>query len=465
MKEPTSRFPLQIDKIVAGGLGIGRYEGQVVFVPQSAPGDRLLVEPFERKRDFLRAAVVEVVEASPDRRQPPCSYFASCGGCSMMHLRPPAQQEAKRQILLESLRRGGGFDFTGEVPVRTGPESGYRAKARFHVKQTRRGPVVGFHAQGTHRVVDIDRCLQMSDTANRVLSELRGWLAANRQRASGIESFELLESVRPVGPVGPAGDSTESGISGGPESGGRLVVHFLVKTGRAPGRRDLQELLQRVGLAGLVVTESGLTTVPRVSRRLGETKTRHRVAGFDLEASVHAFFQANRFLLDALVAEVVPGVGQGGHVGQAGRRLGRVVDLYCGGGLFCLPLAGLADAVVGVEVSPPAVADARANASRAGIANLTFREETSADFAAREGFEAVDLVVADPPRGGLERTVVDALCRQPPKELRYVSCDSASLGRDAGRLRREGLELARLVLLDFFPNTHHIESVATFRPR
>jgi tRNA/tmRNA/rRNA uracil-C5-methylase (TrmA/RlmC/RlmD family) len=181
-----------------------------------------------------------------------------------------------------------------------------------------------------------------------------------------------------------------------------------------------------------------------------------------LEASVHAFFQANRFLLDALVAEVVPASK---HVGHTERRLGRVVDLYCGGGLFCLPLAGLADAVVGVEVSPPAVADARANASRAGIANITFREETSADFAAREGFETVDLVVADPPRGGLERTVVDALCRQPPKELRYVSCDPASLGRDAGRLRREGLELARLVLLDFFPNTHHIESVATFRPR
>ena len=180
--ETTRRFALQIEKIVAGGFGLGRREGQVIFVPQSAPGDRLLVEPFERKRDFLRAAVVEVVEPSPVRRQPPCPYFASCGGCSMMHLQQPAQKEAKLQILLESLRRGGGFDFTDEVPVRTGPESGYRAKARFHVKQTRRGPVVGFHAEGTHRVVDIDRCLQISDAANRVLIELRDWLAANRQR-------------------------------------------------------------------------------------------------------------------------------------------------------------------------------------------------------------------------------------------------------------------------------------------
>ncbi len=458
MKDTTRRFPLQIEKIVAGGFGLGRHEGQVVFVPQSAPGDRLLVEPFERKRDFLRAAVVEVVEASPDRRQPPCPYFASCGGCSMMHLRPPAQQEAKLRILLESLRRGGGFDFKDEVPVRMGPESGYRAKARFHVKQTRRGPVVGFHAEGTHRVVDIDRCLQISDATNRVLGELRSWVAANRQRASGIESLELIESVGPVGPRG--NDSTETGIPGG-----RLLVHFLVKTGRAPGRRDLEELVQKVGLAGLVVTESGLTTVPRVSRRLGETQTRHRVAGFELDASVHAFFQANRFLLDALVAEVVPSAGPVGPAGQAGQGLGRVVDLYCGGGLFCLPLAGLADAVVGVEISPTAIADARANASRAGIANIAFREESSADFAAREGFQGVDFVVADPPRGGLERTVVETLCRQPPKELRYVSCDPASLGRDAGRLRRGGLELARLVLLDFFPNTHHIESVATFRPR
>jgi 23S rRNA (uracil1939-C5)-methyltransferase len=430
--------------MVAGGFGLGRHEGQVVFVPQSAPGDRLLVEPFDRRRDFLRAAVVKVIEASPLRREPPCPYFASCGGCSMMHIQPHAQREAKREILLESLRRGGGVDFSGEVPVLTGPESGYRVKARFHVKQTRRGPVIGFHAQGTHRVVDVDRCLQISDRANRVLGEIRGWLAANRRRASGIESFELVESVT-ASPIEKSGET------------GRPVVHFLVKTGRAPARRDLEELVRGVGLGGLVVTEGGLATARRVSRRLGETGTTHRVAGFELAATVHAFFQANRFLADALVGEALPRDQQ--------PRLGRVVDLYCGVGLFCLPLARVADRVVGVEISSAAVADARTNARRAEIANVTFREESAADYATREGFEAVDLVVADPPRAGLERAVVEALSRKPPKELRYVSCDPASLGRDAGRLQGGGLELARLVLLDLFPNTHHIESVATFRRR
>jgi 23S rRNA (uracil1939-C5)-methyltransferase len=121
--------------------------------------------------------------------------------------------------------------------------------------------------------------------------------------------------------------------------------------------------------------------------------------------------------------------------------------------------------VVGVEISGAAVADARLNAKEAGLDNVDFLEEPAATYAAREGFESDDLVVADPPRAGLERPIVDALCRRPPKELRYVSCDPASLGRDVGRLREGGLELARLVLLDFFPNTHHLESVATFRRR
>ena len=444
---PTSgegRFPLLIDKMVAGGLGLGRHEGQVVFVPRSAPGDRLLVEPRHRQRDFLRAETVELVEASPLRRHPPCPHFASCGGCSFMHLRPEAQQEAKRQIVLESLRRGGGIAFSGDVPVRTGPETGYRVRARFHVKRTRRGTLVGFYQPGTHRVVDVDRCLQVSAEANRVLREIRDFLAASPRGTATIESFELVEPVM----TSPAAEKTQIE--------GRLIVHFIVKMGRGPAGRNLEEWARRAGLGGLVVSHGGMETGPGDLGRIGQTRALHQVAGFELGATVHAFFQANRFLMDALVEEVVP---------VDPPRLGRAVDLYCGVGLFSLPLARSVDHVVGVEVSAPAVADARLNARRAGIANVAFRRETAAAYAARQGFPAVDLVVADPPRAGLERAVVAALCRQPPKELRYVSCDPASLGRDVGRLREGGLELVRLVLLDFFPNTHHIESVATLRPR
>ncbi len=436
-------FPLLIDKIVAGGLGLGRHEGQVVFVPRSAPGDRLLVEPLERRRDFLRARTVEILEASPLRREPPCPYFQSCGGCSLMHLQPEAQREAKREILLESLRRGGGGPFTGDVVVRSGPELGYRVRARFHVKSTRRGPWVGFYEPGSHRVVDVGECLQISDEANRVLREIRSFLAASPRRVSEIESFELVEPVAPR-------DAAKA------REGGRLVVHFIVKKGKGPARSELEELVQRANLGGLVVSRTGVETSVRDMRRAGEVRTLHQVAGYELGATVHAFFQANRFLLEALVDEVV---------GAEQERLGSAVDLYCGVGLFSLPLARSADRVVGVEMSAAAVADARLNARRARMENVAFLEEPAATYAAREGFESVDLVLADPPRPGLERAVVGALCRRPPKELRYVSCDPASLGRDVGRLREGGFELVRLVLLDFFPNTHHLESVATFRLR
>ena len=441
--ESADPFPLLIDKIVAGGSGLGRHEGQVVFVPRSAPGDRLLVEPLERRRDFLRAQTVEILEASPLRREPPCPYFQSCGGCALMHLQPEAQREAKRGILLESLRRGGGGPFTGDVVVRSGPELGYRVRARFHVQLTRRGPWVGFYEPGSHRVVDVGECLQISDEANRVLREIRSFLGASPRRVSEIESFELVEPVAPR-------DAAKA------REGGRVVVHFIVKKGKGPARSELEELVQQANLGGLVVSRTGVETSERDMRRAGDVRTLHQVAGYELGATVHAFFQANRFLLEALVDEVV---------GAESERVGSAVDLYCGVGLFTLPLARSADRVVGVEISAAAVADARLNARRAGIENVDFLEERAATYAAREGFESVDLVLADPPRPGLERAVVDSLCRRPPKELRYVSCDPASLGRDVGRLREGGLELVHLVLLDFFPNTHHLESVATFRLR
>ena len=439
---PSARFPLRVDKIVAGGWGLGRHEGQVVFVPRSAPGDRLLVEPLDRRRDFLRAETVELLEPSLSRREPPCPYFQSCGGCSLMHLQPEAQREAKREILLESLRRGGGISFAGDVLVRSGPELGYRVRSRFHVRSGRRGLHIGFYAPETHRIVDVDACLQISDEANRVLREVRGFLAASPRRVAEIDSFELVEPV-----VTRAAKSFE---------GGRVVVHFIVKRGKGPARAELEELVRRARLGGLVVSRSGPEASWRDLRRVGEVRTRHQIAGYEMEATVHAFFQANRFLLQALVDEVVA---------AGSDRMGTAVDLYCGVGLFSLPLARFAQRVIGVESSAAAVADARLNVQQAGVPNVEFREEGAATYAEREGFQSVDLVVADPPRPGLERAVVDALCRQPPRELRYVSCDPASLGRDAGRLRQGGLELARLVLLDFFPNTHHLESVATFRLR
>jgi len=427
------QFEIAIEKIVAGGDGLGRHEGRVVFVPGAAPGERIALELVENRRDYLRGRIVKILEASGDRREPPCVFYGECGGCSIMHLQPKAQAETKRSILLESLRRGGGLEFSGEIPIRTGPESGYRARSRFHVKVTRQGALVGFKQRRSHRLVDVTRCLQITPVANEVLDAFRRWLASRRDRATGLVSAEILESSAPSG---------------------RVLLHFLVNRGWALSLADLEELVGSADLAGLVVTEEPRGSARRRGRRLGSSSVVNQVAGLDYQVAVESFFQSNRFLLEPLVGEVVS---------DTEGAFGAVVELYCGVGLFTLPLARVAERVVGVESSSQAVEDARANARRAGLANVSFVCETAGQYVVQQGFEGVDLVVVDPPRGGLERQVVAGLSRQPPQELRYISCDPAALGRDAGKLGRAGLELHSLVLLDMFPNTHHFETVATFR--
>ncbi len=431
------RFEIRIEKIVAGGDGLGRHEGKVVFVPGAAPGEHLLVETGEDRKDYRRATIVEILEASPHRRVPPCPFYVSCGGCSLMHLDYEHQIDLKQQILLESLRRGGRYEYDGEILRKTDSELGYRARARFHVRQSRKGTAVGFHERGSHQIVDVDRCLLLSPVANRTLGEIRSWIRRCAQRTR-IVSFEIMESIQDL-----SGKNTNGN--------GRPLVHFVVQRGKAPARTELEELTRAAKLCGVVVTEEGRH---EWSRRVGDSKIIHLVDGTRFQARVGSFFQVNRFLLEALVGE-----------GVRSSRLNdptSVGDLYCGVGLFALSWARSAGRVVGVESSHSAIIDARANLRHLGMDNVELHHSPAGDYACRPGLDGFDTVLADPPRGGLEAPVLEALEKQPPSELRYVSCDPAALGRDTGRLVRAGFQLERLVWLDLFPNTHHFESVATF---
>ena len=449
MNGRSPRFEITIEKIVAGGEGLGRRQGHVVFVPRAAPGDRLLVEPVETRRDYVRARIIEIRDPSSERREPPCPFYPLCGGCSLMHMEPAAQVESKRRILIESLRRGGRLEYEDDVIVLEGPESGYRSRARFHIRHLKRARVpwlLGFRERGSHRIVDITHCLQISLQANAVLRELRRWLAEKPDRARNMVSAEILEPCDGFSMAPPGGEESTS-------EPGRILLHFVVKRGRSPARSDLQDLVEGARLRGLVVSEEGR---PGWRHRLGQSRLVHRVSDLDYRTRVGSFFQVNRYLLDKLVTTVVTPLPSGS---------GTVVDLYCGVGLFTLPMARAATRVVGVESSSPAILDGRANARRVGLGQVEFVESEAGDYAAHYGFQGVDTVIVDPPRGGLGALVVAALVEHPPRELRYVSCDPAALGRDAGRVARGGLLLQGLVLLDMFPNTHHFETVATFRSR
>lgn len=418
-------FDVEIEKIVAGGDGLARHDGRVIFVPATAPGERHRVEVVREKKDYLRGKSVACLEASASRRQPPCTYYGRCGGCSLMHLGLDAQLEVKKGILLECLRRAGVA--TSDVPLEltASPEENYRTRLRFHVACGRERLEMGFHRRGSHQMEDIENCQHAGSGLNECWRHIRRFLESEPSLARGLASVELQESSHEIG---------------------RVVGHFLVQSSDELRRfnRDVRDaLLQQASLQGLVVA-AGSRSV-----RAGQPYVHHQVGRVRLRQSIGAFFQTNRFLLEKLVEVVSPE-----------EDVERLVDLYCGVGLFSIPLASRARDIVGVETSRVAVADAVANAKIAGVAGARFICADAARFAEGFRFRQGDYVIVDPPRGGLPRGLTKALAKSKVRRIGYVSCDPPAFARDAAALLAKGFRLERVSLLDLFPNTHHFETVA-----
>ena len=418
-------FDVKIEKIVAGGDGLARREGRVVFVPETAPGERHRVEIVQEKKGYLRAKSVACLESSVSRREAPCPYYGRCGCCSLMHLGLDAQLEAKRGILLESLSRSGVPASDLELELTPSPETGYRTRLRFHVSLRSGRLRMGFRRRGSHLVEDVENCQLAGSGLNDRWRRIKRFFENEYSLARDLVSIELQESSHDPG---------------------RVVGLFLVRSSDELRRfdRDVREALLRTALLdGLVVATDSHEV------REGQPHVHHRVAGLLLRQSVGAFFQTNRFLLEKLVALVAPSA-----------TVARLVDLYCGVGLFSIPLARHARDVVGVETSPVAVSDAIANAEAAGVKRARFVGADAVRFADGFRFGRDDYVVVDPPRGGLPGALRKALAKSPVRRICYVSCDPPAFARDAAAFLANGFRIDRLHLLDFFPNTHHFETVA-----
>ncbi len=428
------RFEVEIEKIVAGGDGLARHEGRVVFVPGTVPGERHQVETVHEKKDFIRARSVALLESSEHRREAACPYYGRCGGCSLMHLSPAAALETKRDILLESLARQRiSHDAVLATPF---PETGYRTRIRLHLSRSGDELVMGFRGRASHDVHDIEHCLLASEPLNATWRAIRSWFHEDPTRARGLKSIELQESSHEPG---------------------RVIGRFLVQSShdvREFEKREPCELLEHAALQGFIVqAERG----GRRELRVGSPIVEHRLGELMLRQTAGSFFQANRFALDRLVQIVAPK-----------STVARWIDLYCGVGLFSLPFASTAGEVLGVESASRSLSDARANAEAAGhqnvgnVGNVRFIQQDAAAFAEAFSFNRDDIVVVDPPRGGLPRALCERLLASPVERLHYVSCDPPAFARDARLLVERGFEIDALELVDLFPNTHHFETVASF---
>ncbi len=385
-----------IEKLVYGGDGLGRIEGQVVLAPYVLPGERVSVETARIKAGLLRGSSPEVLETSAHRIEPRCEYFGTCGGCQYQHSDYEYQLEQKVAIFRETLQRLGKIAYEEDIPTISGDPWFYRNRVQLHFA----GRESGFHQQGSHELCAIDHCYISAPILVEAIARIQE--AVKRPEWPGfIRSLELFTN------------------------GSELQLNVL-DSSRPVAARFFEWCA--TFLPGLVPGAIEYTA-----------------AGQQFRIGGGSFFQVNRFLVDALVDEVLND--------SSGDQ---ATDLYAGVGLFSLPLAARFRRVTAIERGGSGYRDLMFNAERSGSAIQGIKGSAESYIAGER--DKPDLVVADPPRSGLGERTTAAILALRPTRLTVVSCDPATLARDSRKLLEE-YRIRRIALADLFPQTYHFETV------
>lgn len=413
-----------VEKPVAGGRMLARHQGQVLFVPGTIPGERVLVRVERVERDLAFGTPVQVVEPSSDRRVP--AGDPHCGGCFYAHVSYPRQLQLKSALIGDAFGRLGHLPLTEPVRVAASPEIAYRMRARFHVEGAR----VGFYREGSRELCEARQTGHLSEAA---IASVEAAADGARRAGGRLSTVVVAENI-------PADERV-------------LHVEFAPDADRR--QAALEQAVSAAGLAGCTASgpDGGLETVgrPAVSDLLA-TLTRGRARAGSIERQARSFFQANRFLLPDLVTTVLDAVPP--------ER--RVVDLYAGVGLFAISLVAVGHRhVTAVEGDVASGDDLTQNAASAPGHVRVVRSSVE-DFVRRRRREADATIIVDPPRTGISRAAMQAVVALAARRVVYVSCDPATMARDARRLIDGGYQLTSLEAFDLFPNTPHVEAVGVF---
>ena len=444
MLKNNELYSITITGYTSDGEGVGRVDGEVVFVPRTILGETCRVRIVNVGRTAAHGVVEEIITPSAHRVVPECPYFAKCGGCDFWHMDYEAELSLKQQRVHEALTRIGGF--TLPLPEICGADSqtGYRNKVQYPVAQQRGRAVAGFFRARTHEVIPIDTCRIQPDCADRLRAAVLDWMRAYR-----VPAYD---------------ERTHSGI----------VRHIYLRKGFASGEilccvvvncktlRHAAELVTAIR-AALPETTSIVLSYnekrgnsvlgDRFETIFGTGYIEDTLCGLRFRLSARSFYQVNHDQAERLYRAAVAFADLHGTES--------VLDLYCGTGTITLCLAREAGQAYGVEIIPEAIRDAEENAVQNNIQNVQFScadaSAAAQAFAARG--EQPDVIVVDPPRKGLSRDVVDAMLQMSPARIVYVSCDPATLARDARLLCDGGYALQRVQAFDLFPRCAHVETV------
>jgi 23S rRNA (uracil1939-C5)-methyltransferase len=436
---PGSRATLTVETLDAEGRGVAHADdGKVVFIEGALPGERVEAEIFTRKRSFDLARTVAVLKKSSARRAPRCPHFGVCGGCATQHADARTQVAAKQLGLEENLARIGGVSAETMLAPIYGDEWGYRHRARLTVRRVAKkgGVLVGFHERRSSYVADMRQCPVLPEAISRLIPALREFVEtlSIRERLPQIElAVGDSEPVLVFRNLEPLSAEDEARLRAFAEA--HRIAAWL-----QPGGPDTARPFHPRDAA-----------LPAYS--LPEFAVRIEFRPTDFTQVNHA---VNRVLVSRAMRLLDP---------RAGERIG---DLFCGLGNFALPIARLGATVLGIEGAAGLVERAAHNAAAnglAGRARFVVDDLFHVDAARLAAYGPFDKLLIDPPREGAAE-VIKALPGDWPRRIVYVSCDPATLARDAGALVREkSFRLAAAGVVNMFPHTAHVESIALFERR
>lgn len=439
---------MAIEKLVYGGDGLARLDveaqvnrakktpkdgesrGKAAFVPFVLEGERVEATLVEEKPGFVRARAEKILVASPQRVEPHCQYFGRCGGCHYQHTNYEHQLQIKSRILVETIRRIAKVELPEAPRVHRSEPWNYRNRTRVKVHGGSRF-ALGYYRFGSHELLRVEECPISSPLINRAIAAV--WqLGRAGSVPTHVEEIEFFANDNDTKLL------LEMNLYNHTEQAGSDVVEFV---------SELRRSLPAIAGVALFRNEGESLRHEVVPQNLrstfGADSMKYRAAGCEYQVGVGSFFQTNRFLTNEMVGLVVDG-----YAGD------NALDLYCGVGLFTLPMSQNFREVAAVEAAPYSYHDLRKN-SPSNVS--TYRSRTEDFLVGIEEIARYDYVVADPPRGGLGEAVAYKLGLLASPRLTYVSCDPATMARDLKILIASGYKIRECHLIDLFPQTFHIE--------
>jgi 23S rRNA (uracil1939-C5)-methyltransferase len=444
--QPGQLIELEVTGQAHDGAGVGKYEGFAVFVPLTVPGETVRVRIESVKKNYARGKLLELVQAHPDRIEPVCPVYEACGSCQSQHLSYEAQLKHKRQQVADHFKRIGGMDDVLIHPVLGMSDPWrYRNKAQVPFGERQGKVVAGFYSPGSHNIIDMESCViqhELNDAAIRFVkaqAEELGIPIYNEQKHAGVLRHVMVRI--------------------GSNTGEMMIV--LVTNGESLPKR--KELVKRLVVAFPQLTSlvqninSKRTNVilgPKNKRLWGKEVIHDTIGDVKFAISPHSFYQVNTSQTKVLYDQVLR------YAALTGNET--VIDAYCGIGTIALYLAKHAKQVYGVEIVPEAIRDAKANARLNGITHAHFAVGAAEQVMPKwleDGIKP-DVVIVDPPRKGCDPMLLKTVADMRPERLVYVSCNSATLARDAKLLLERGYRVQEVQPVDMFPQTGHVECCA-----